>query len=184
MPQGQPAVELPGEDLLAQYRTHVRTDGTQPFADLDQHTALEAKPLTDAQRLGRGEYLRPAQEVGKGGRRLARASRSGAQNSLAQRLEDRPASLDGCVWTADNESQLAGLCVLRGAVRRSVHHIDIGEGLSAVGTHVGKILRQQVLTRQFDSGLPLGHLLKSLVTDSSIATACGVEAPLLAACRD
>jgi len=78
MPQGQPAVELPSEDLLAQYRTHVRTDGTQPFADLDQHTALETKPLTDAQRLGRGEYLHPAQEVGKRGRRLARVSRSGS----------------------------------------------------------------------------------------------------------
>src|SRR5262245_27971205 len=62
--------------------------------------------------------------------------------------------------------------------------VDIGEGLSAVGPHVGKILRQQVPTRQFDSGLALGHLLKSLVTASSIATACGVEAPLLAACRD
>src|SRR5215831_10728831 len=35
MAQGQPAVELPGEDLLAQYLAHVRTDGTQPFADVD-----------------------------------------------------------------------------------------------------------------------------------------------------
>src|SRR5215471_12969701 len=50
VPQGQPAVELPGEDLLAQYCSHVRTDGTQPFADVDHHTALETKPLTDAQR--------------------------------------------------------------------------------------------------------------------------------------
>jgi len=62
--------------------------------------------------------------------------------------------------------------------------VDIGEGLSAVGPHVGTILRQQVLTRQFDSGLALGHLLKGLVTASSVAKACGVEAPLLAACRD
>jgi hypothetical protein len=62
--------------------------------------------------------------------------------------------------------------------------LDIGEGLSAVGPLVGGILRRQVLTRQFDSGLALGHLLKGLETASSVAQACGVEAPLLAACRD
>ena len=62
--------------------------------------------------------------------------------------------------------------------------LDIGEGLSAVGPLVGAILRQQVITRQFDSGLALGHLLKGLETASSVAQACGVEAPLLAACRD
>src|SRR5262244_922643 len=38
--------------------------------------------------------------------------------------------------------------------------VDIGEGLSAVAPYVGTILRQHVLTRQFDSGLALGHLLK------------------------
>ena len=62
--------------------------------------------------------------------------------------------------------------------------LDVGEGLGAIGPVLGGVLRRQVLTRQFDSGLPLGHLLKSLVTASSIATACDVEAPLLAACRD
>jgi 3-hydroxyisobutyrate dehydrogenase len=62
--------------------------------------------------------------------------------------------------------------------------LDIGEGLSAVGPLVGGILRRQVLTRQFDSGMALGHLLKSLETASSVAQACGVRAPLLAACRD
>jgi 3-hydroxyisobutyrate dehydrogenase len=62
--------------------------------------------------------------------------------------------------------------------------VDIGEGLSAVAPHVGTILRQQVLARQFDSGLALGHLLKGIETASSVANACGVEAPLLAACRD
>jgi 3-hydroxyisobutyrate dehydrogenase-like beta-hydroxyacid dehydrogenase len=45
-------------------------------------------------------------------------------------------------------------------------------------------LRQQVLTRQFDSGLALGHLLKGLETASSVAQVCGVEAPLIAACRN
>ena len=62
--------------------------------------------------------------------------------------------------------------------------LDISEGLSAVGPLVGGILRRQVLTRQFDSGLALGHLLKGLETASSVAQACGVQAPLLAACRD
>jgi 3-hydroxyisobutyrate dehydrogenase len=62
--------------------------------------------------------------------------------------------------------------------------LDIGEGLNAVGPLVGGILRRQVITRQFDSGLALGHLLKGLETASSIAHASGVEAPLLAACRD
>ena len=62
--------------------------------------------------------------------------------------------------------------------------LDIGAGLSAIGPTVGGLLRQQVLTRQFDSGLALGHLLKSLDITSSIAQACGVPAPLLAACRD
>ena len=62
--------------------------------------------------------------------------------------------------------------------------LDIGEGLSAIGPLVGGILRRQVLTRQFDSGLALGHLLKSLETASNAAQACGVQAPLLTACRD
>jgi 3-hydroxyisobutyrate dehydrogenase len=62
--------------------------------------------------------------------------------------------------------------------------LDIGEGLSTVGPLVGAILRRQVLTRQFDSGLALGHLLKSLETASNAAQAYGVQAPLLAACRD
>ena len=62
--------------------------------------------------------------------------------------------------------------------------LDIGEGLSAVGPLVGGILRRQVFTRQFDGGLALGHLSKSLETASNAAQACGVQAPLLTACRD
>jgi 3-hydroxyisobutyrate dehydrogenase len=62
--------------------------------------------------------------------------------------------------------------------------LDIGEGLGAIGPLVGGILRRQVLTRQFDSGMALGHLLKSLATASGVAQACGIQAPLLAACRD
>jgi 3-hydroxyisobutyrate dehydrogenase len=62
--------------------------------------------------------------------------------------------------------------------------LDISEGLSVVGPSVGGLLRQQVLTRHFDSGLALGHQLKGLETASGIAQACGVEAALLAACRN
>jgi 3-hydroxyisobutyrate dehydrogenase len=62
--------------------------------------------------------------------------------------------------------------------------LDIGAGLSAVGPLVGGILRRQVLTRQFDSGLALGHVLKSIETASNVAQSYGVPAPLLAACRD
>ena len=61
--------------------------------------------------------------------------------------------------------------------------LDVGEGLGVVGPVLGGVLRRQVLTRQFDSGLALGHLLKSLETASSVAQASGVQAPLLAACR-
>jgi 3-hydroxyisobutyrate dehydrogenase len=62
--------------------------------------------------------------------------------------------------------------------------LDVGAGLSAIGPTIGVLLRQQVLTRKFDSGLAVGHLLKSLDTAWSIAQTCGVPAPLLAACRD
>ena len=62
--------------------------------------------------------------------------------------------------------------------------VDIGEALSAIGPLVGGILRRQVLTRQFESGLALGHLSKGLATAAGVAQACGVLAPLLAACRD
>lgn len=61
--------------------------------------------------------------------------------------------------------------------------LDIGEGLGAIGPAMGSTLRRQVITRQFDSGLAFGHLLKSLETAASVAQACGVETPLLAACR-
>src|SRR5580693_5755545 len=58
--------------------------------------------------------------------------------------------------------------------------LNIGEGLGAIGPAMGGMLRRQVLTRQFDSGLAFGHLLKSLETAANVAQACGVESPLLA----
>ena len=67
--------------------------------------------------------------------------------------------------------------------RRALAGAAFGLGF-IVGPALGGLLRQQVLTRQFDSGLALGHLLKGIETASGIAQACGVEAPLLAACRN
>lgn len=61
--------------------------------------------------------------------------------------------------------------------------LNIGEGLGAIGPAMGGMLRRQVLTRQFDSGLAFGHLLMSLETAANVAQACGVGSPFLAACR-
>src|SRR5262249_45204629 len=47
MAKGHPAVELAGEDLLAQYPAHKRADRTQPFANVEQHTGFKTKALTD-----------------------------------------------------------------------------------------------------------------------------------------
>ena len=62
--------------------------------------------------------------------------------------------------------------------------LDICEGLGTIGPGMRGMLRRQVLTRQFDSGLAFGHLLKSLEIAGNVAQACGVESPLLAACRN
>ena len=61
--------------------------------------------------------------------------------------------------------------------------IDIGETLSGIGPAMGTLLREQVLTRKFDTGLALGHVLKGLEVTASVAQSTGVHAPLLAACR-
>ena len=61
--------------------------------------------------------------------------------------------------------------------------INIGQALSGIAPAMAGILRAQVLTRRFDSGLALGQLLTGLDTASVLARAGGVEAPLLAACR-
>ena len=71
MAKGQPAVELPGQDLLPQNPADGRTDRTQPYAYIEQLTGLKAKALTDPQRFGRGKHLHPPQEVGECRRRLA-----------------------------------------------------------------------------------------------------------------
>jgi 3-hydroxyisobutyrate dehydrogenase len=61
--------------------------------------------------------------------------------------------------------------------------IDIGETLSGLGPAMGALLREQVLTRRFDTGLALGHVLKGLEVTANVAQTTGVHAPLLAACR-
>ena len=55
--------------------------------------------------------------------------------------------------------------------------------LSGVGPAMGALLREHVLTRKFDSGLALGHVLKGLETSERVAQSAGVHAPLLAGCR-
>ena len=44
-------------------------------------------------------------------------------------------------------------------------------------------LRDQMLTRRFDSGLALGHVLKGMEVTEDVAKAANIQAPLLAACR-
>jgi len=59
----------------------------------------------------------------------------------------------------------------------------IGETLGGVGPWLAAMLKTQVLTGRFNSGLALGHVLKGLDVTDSIARTVGVHAPLLAACR-
>jgi 3-hydroxyisobutyrate dehydrogenase len=61
--------------------------------------------------------------------------------------------------------------------------IEIGETLSGLGPAMCALLRAQVLTRRFDTGLALGHVLKGLDITASVAESAGVYAPLLAASR-
>ena len=61
--------------------------------------------------------------------------------------------------------------------------IEIGEVLSGVGPAMGALLREQVLTRKFNTGLAVGHVLKALQITADVAQSAGVHAPLLAACH-
>jgi 3-hydroxyisobutyrate dehydrogenase len=60
--------------------------------------------------------------------------------------------------------------------------IEIGEVLSGVGPVMGALLREQVVTRTFDTGMALGHVLRGLQISADVAQSTGVHAPLLAAC--
>lgn len=61
--------------------------------------------------------------------------------------------------------------------------VGIGESLGGVGPWLAAALKTQVLTRKFDSGLALGHVLKGMEVSEAVANGTGVHAPLLAACR-
>jgi 3-hydroxyisobutyrate dehydrogenase-like beta-hydroxyacid dehydrogenase len=60
--------------------------------------------------------------------------------------------------------------------------VGIAEMLSAVGPALSGILRRDVMTRRFDTGLALGYVLKGLETTANSAASQGVHAPLATAC--
>ncbi|HEY7581209.1 MAG TPA: NAD(P)-dependent oxidoreductase [Acetobacteraceae bacterium] len=62
--------------------------------------------------------------------------------------------------------------------------VDVGQALSGIGSAMASLLREQVLTRSFNTGLALGHVLKGTTIATGVARSTGVHAPLLAACRD
>jgi len=61
--------------------------------------------------------------------------------------------------------------------------VEIGEMLSGVGQTLSAMLREQVLTWRFATGMALGHVLRGLEVTTSLAQSTGVHAPLAAACR-
>jgi len=62
--------------------------------------------------------------------------------------------------------------------------IDVGQALSGIGPDMARLLQEQVLTRRFNTGLALGHVLQGTATAASLAQSTRTHAPLLAACRD
>jgi len=60
---------------------------------------------------------------------------------------------------------------------------EIGEASGGIGPRLGAMLREHVLTRRFETGLALGHVLRALEITTGIAQATAVHAPLAAACR-
>jgi len=62
--------------------------------------------------------------------------------------------------------------------------VQIGETLGGVSPAIAGLLRRQVLTRTFETGLALGHVRKGIEASSEMARARGMYAPLLAASRD
>ncbi|MBV9252559.1 MAG: NAD(P)-dependent oxidoreductase [Acetobacteraceae bacterium] len=61
--------------------------------------------------------------------------------------------------------------------------VEIGQTLSGVGPAMAAILREHVLTRKFDTGLALGHVLRGLQITARLAQSIVVHAPLLTACQ-
>ena len=62
--------------------------------------------------------------------------------------------------------------------------IDVGQALSGVGPAMAKLLQEQVLTRSFNTGLALGHVLDGTAIAAKLAQSTSIHAPLLAACHE
>jgi 3-hydroxyisobutyrate dehydrogenase len=60
---------------------------------------------------------------------------------------------------------------------------EIGETLGGLGPRLSAMLREQVLTRRFETGMALGHVLRALEVTTAVAAATAVHAPLAEACR-
>jgi 3-hydroxyisobutyrate dehydrogenase len=60
--------------------------------------------------------------------------------------------------------------------------VVIAEMVNGIGPALSGILRREVMTRRFDTGLPLGYVLRALETTASTAASQGVHAPLATAC--
>jgi 3-hydroxyisobutyrate dehydrogenase len=60
--------------------------------------------------------------------------------------------------------------------------VEIGEMLGGVGPTLRRMLREHVLTRRFDTGMALGHVLRGIEITGTLAQSTGVHAPLAAAC--
>jgi 3-hydroxyisobutyrate dehydrogenase len=62
--------------------------------------------------------------------------------------------------------------------------VDVGQALAGIGPRMAALLHEQVLTRRFNTGLALGHVLKGTASIASVAQSTGAYTPLLAACRE
>jgi len=74
------------------------------------------------------------------------------------------------------------LCIARRFGLDAESVVEVGQTLSGLGPTISNLLRQQVLTRKFDTGLALRHVLKGLEISANVAQSTGVHAPLLSAC--
>jgi hypothetical protein len=88
MAEGEPAVEMPGQDLLAQQPADRRTDDAQPFTDVAQRPGFETKADRSSElRLQRAS---PRREESRQGQRLHVDFPSGLLDLSATLLDGRP----------------------------------------------------------------------------------------------
>jgi len=76
------------------------------------------------------------------------------------------------------------LCIAERFGLNSEAVIDVGQALSGVGPGMARLLQEQILTRKFNTGLALRHVLQGNATAASLAQSTRTHAPLLSACRD